>query len=103
MKRKKVAVAKIRPMTDRRGRIMKFPETSMETDATRLMEGSCVHLDSLPIGAKVTIEYPRCPDCKSVRTDTLHTLADGSHLIENDSVCQECGYNWNDWAEESVV
>lgn len=37
---------------------------------------------NLPVGTKITVEYPECPDC---------------HMFPND--CQ-CGFDWKTWVEE---
>lgn len=63
-------------------------------------EDIVIKLVELPPGAKVSVEFPCCPDCGQVRFDVFESRSDGIvGVVGHENVC-DCGFNWLDWEDE---
>lgn len=58
-----------------------------------------IKLTDLPPGAKITVEYPCCPDCGLQREDLYKHLEGGRLEIVGHANNCECGFDWNEWVE----
>lgn len=73
---------------------------SGDMDSDRSTDDITIALKDLPPGAKVTVEYPCCPDCGQERFDNLVFAGGGCMEIRgHESEC-DCGFDWEQWVLE---
>lgn len=75
-----------------------YCEGDMDSDTHR--EDIVINLAELPPGAKVSVEYPCCPDCGQARFDKFEHLPGGRmKVIGHETTC-DCGFDWVNWEDE---
>jgi len=72
-----------------------YCDGDMDSDTTT--EDIVIKLSDLPPGAKISVEYPCCPNCSLPREDKFKQLAGGSLKIVGHKAKCQCGFNWNEW------
>ena len=58
-----------------------------------------ISLKDLPPGARITVEYPCCPDCGTQRFDKLEFDNGKYVIVGHDKKCI-CGFDWEQWVLE---
>lgn len=61
-----------------------------------------IDLAQLPPGAKITVQYPVCPECGTAREDSMQFVEGVYKIVGHPDMCQ-CGFDWKNWAEEEYA
>lgn len=74
-----------------------FCDGDMDSDSNE--RDIVIKLADLPPGAKISVEYPCCPECGSAREDEFERLQGASlRIIGHKSKCG-CGFDWEEWVQ----
>ena len=63
-------------------------------------EDLIIKLADLPVGAKITVGYPSCPECTLPRMDKMKSHDGKWEIIGHEEKC-ECGFDWIKWIEKN--
>lgn len=58
-----------------------------------------IDLASLPAGARLSVEYPCCPECGEARGDSMQFKDGVWEIIGHHDKCG-CGFDWVKWAQD---
>lgn len=67
-----------------------YCDGDMESDIH--LDDIVIRLSELPVGARIKVEYPGCPECDMPRFDIFKN----NKIVGHADKC-DCGFDWNQW------
>lgn len=68
-----------------------------DMDSGTHTEDIVLRLSELPAGAKVSVEYPCCPECGMAREDKFEHLPGGRMKVIGHADKCDCDFDWVEW------